>query len=149
MRFDEKARRILEILQKNARISNKALAKEVGLSSSACLERVRTLERAGAIRGYHARIDPALARQSFEVWANIVLLDLPQATQESFLTLANGSAHVASVFQLTGAFDYLLYFAASDAKAWRSFCADLGLIGIGTERVTFGVVVSTQKPHPI
>ncbi len=149
MRLDEKDRKILDVLQRRARTANKALAKEVGLSNSACLERVRRLERLGAIKGYHARVDSTVIAASFEVWANIALLDLPQSTQEAFVALANGSAHVASVFQLTGAFDYLLHFAASDAKAWRSFCADLGLIGIGPERVAFGLVVTTHKPHQI
>lgn len=149
MRFDDKDRMILEILQHNARITNKALAKEVGLSGSACLERVRTLERVGAIKGYHARIDSTLAPASFEVWANIVLLDLPKSTQEAFLTLVHGSACVASMFQLTGAFDCVLHFAASDARAWRLFCAELGSIGIGTDRLTFGLVVSTHKPRQI
>lgn len=149
MRLDDKDRKILDILQRRARIANKALAREVGLSSSACLERVRRLERLGAIKGYHARVDSTVIAASFEVWANIALLDLPQSTQEAFVTLANASAHVASIFQLTGAFDYLLHFAASDAKAWRSFCADLRLIGIGAERVTFGVIISTHKSHQI
>ncbi|PZO54724.1 MAG: ArsR family transcriptional regulator [Alphaproteobacteria bacterium] len=149
MRVDEKDRRILEILRQNARLTNKDLAKQVGLSSSACLERVRGLERAGAIKGYYARIDPALAPASFEVWANIVLLDLPGSTQDAFLTLADSSVHVASVLQLTGAFDCVLQFAANDAKAWRLFCAQLSSIGIGAERVTFGLVVSVHKSRQI
>ncbi len=149
MRVDEKDWRILEVLQENARITNKALATRVGLSNSACLERVRRLERVGAIKGYHARLAQTLVSAPFEVWANIVLLDLPQSTQDAFLTLVDSSAYVAFVFQLTGAFDCVLHFAARDAKAWRLFCAELGAIGIGTERVTFGLVVSTHKPRRI
>lgn len=49
---------ILTILQDNARTSNADIARQVGLTPSAVLERIRKLERKGALLGYHARIDP-------------------------------------------------------------------------------------------
>jgi Lrp/AsnC family leucine-responsive transcriptional regulator len=49
---------ILTILQENARISNAAIARRVGLAPSAVLERIRKLEREGTIRGYEPRLDP-------------------------------------------------------------------------------------------
>ena len=51
--------RILDALQRNGRIAITELASEVGLSPTACTERVRRLERDGVIAGYHARLDPA------------------------------------------------------------------------------------------
>jgi DNA-binding Lrp family transcriptional regulator len=50
--------RILDELQKNARLSNKELAGRVGLAPSSCLERVRRLRRDGVPRGFHAEVDP-------------------------------------------------------------------------------------------
>ena len=52
-------RRILELLQKDGRMTNLELAERVALSPSACLRRVRALEEAGVIRGYAALLDPA------------------------------------------------------------------------------------------
>jgi Lrp/AsnC family transcriptional regulator, leucine-responsive regulatory protein len=49
---------ILTILQKNARVSNAEIARQVGLAPSAVFERIRKLEERGVIRGYSARIDP-------------------------------------------------------------------------------------------
>src|SRR4051812_27597630 len=49
---------ILSILQENARISNAAIARRVGLAPSAVLERIRKLERGGVIRGYEPRLNP-------------------------------------------------------------------------------------------
>jgi Lrp/AsnC family leucine-responsive transcriptional regulator len=60
-RLDPVSRRILDELQKDARLSYRELARRVGLSTPATAERVRRLESAGVIQGYHARIDPRAA----------------------------------------------------------------------------------------
>lgn len=57
--IDERDRKILSILQENARVSNADIARELGMAQSATLERVRKLEERGVIRGYRAIIDPA------------------------------------------------------------------------------------------
>ena len=51
--------RILRLLQQDARIANAAIARDVGLAPSAVFQRIRKLENAGIIQGYHARLDPA------------------------------------------------------------------------------------------
>lgn len=61
--FDDTDIEILTILQDNARTSNADVARRVGLTPSAVLERIRKLERRGAIAGYHARIDPEIVGQ--------------------------------------------------------------------------------------
>lgn len=143
--IDEKDQSILRLLQANARMSNKAIADHVGLSENACLERVRKLERAGIIRGYHAHVSPDFNSRPFEVWANIALLDLPQATQQAFQTLIGACTDVVSAYQLSGAFDCVVHFAAEEALAWRAFCSQLTAIGVGAERVSFGLIVGAQK----
>jgi Lrp/AsnC family transcriptional regulator of ectoine degradation len=147
MRTDVVDRKILAILERDARITNRALAESVGLSVSACFERVRRLERAGIIVGYHARIDPSFRPAPFELLANVVLLDLPRSTQDAFSNLVGNSPHIQSVMQLTGAFDCIIHFLAQDAAAWRQFCAELTTIGVGCDRVSFGLVVKRQRPE--
>jgi Lrp/AsnC family transcriptional regulator, leucine-responsive regulatory protein len=56
--IDETDRRILEILQENARTSNAEIARQVGMAPSAILERIRKLEERGVIEGYAARVNP-------------------------------------------------------------------------------------------
>jgi len=66
--MDRTDRRIVAELEQDARLSFADLAERVGLSISPCWTRVQALERAGVIRGYHARLDPAalgLAVQCF------------------------------------------------------------------------------------
>ena len=71
--LDRIDRNILIQLQKNGRISNVELAKEVGLSPSPCLERVKRLESQGYIKGYHADVDPEKLGAAMLVFVEITL----------------------------------------------------------------------------
>ena len=57
--LDRTDRRILDLLQRHGRMSMTELGEQIGLSTSPCSERVKRLERAGVISGYHAHVDPA------------------------------------------------------------------------------------------
>lgn len=61
--LDDIDRRILQLLQADARIANAAIARDVGLAPSAVFQRIRKLESNGVIRGYHAHLDPAAVEQ--------------------------------------------------------------------------------------
>lgn len=139
-RIDEIDRIILVELERDGRISNKNLAMAAGVSQSTCLERVRKLERAGIIRGYHASIAPECSLSRFEIWATIRLLDLPVATQSKLHNLIAASHCVVTMVQLSGAFDYIIRFACEDASAWRTFCGELSSIGVHVDRLSFAVV---------
>ena len=71
--FDRADRKILDILQRNGRISITDLAQEVGLSATPCAERVRRLERNGVITGYHARVSPQALGKNLLVFLEIKL----------------------------------------------------------------------------
>lgn len=62
--LDEIDLRILQLLQEDARIANAAIARDVGLAPSAVFQRIRKLENEGVVKGYHARLDPAVLDQS-------------------------------------------------------------------------------------
>ena len=72
-------RRILNRLRLDARITNQALASEVGLSPSACLRRVRLLEQSGVIRGYAAIVSHAAPHEGTTA---IVQIELERQTEE-------------------------------------------------------------------
>lgn len=61
--LDDTDRRILELLQRDARMANAAIARDVGLAPSAVFQRIRKLEAEGVIQGYHACLDPAALEQ--------------------------------------------------------------------------------------
>ena len=71
--LDRIDRKILAALQADARLTNQALSDRVALSPSACLARVRRLEREGFIQGYHARLDPFSIEVGLVLFAEVVL----------------------------------------------------------------------------
>src|SRR4051794_41871862 len=77
-------RAILRQLQDDGRLTNVELAERVRLSPSPCLRRVRALEAAGVIRGYHADIDPAAVNRGFEATVHVELTLKDRDTVEAF-----------------------------------------------------------------
>jgi Lrp/AsnC family transcriptional regulator, leucine-responsive regulatory protein len=119
--MDKTDRAILLLLQKSGRISNAELAAEVSLSPSPCLRRVRALEQAGVIRGYHAEIDPAAIGRGFQVlvYANMMVKD--QKTIEAFEAEIVCLEEVVECRRMFGDPDYLIWVATTDAESYERF----------------------------
>lgn len=114
-------REILAYLQHDARISNKELAAKVGLAQSSCLARVRRLERAGAILGYHAEVDPRVHGVTLEALVAVRLERHARAAISGFERHALTLAEVRGVYHLTGVNDYLVHVAVRDSDHLREF----------------------------
>lgn len=69
--IDEISLKILKILQKNARVANVEVARQVGLAPSAVLERIRKLEKQGIIEGYEVRINPQFFERSLVAFLTV------------------------------------------------------------------------------
>lgn len=119
MSFDRIDRQILAHLQQDGRMTNVELAERVGLTAPPCLRRVRALEEAGVIRGYHADLDPASLGFPITVFAMVSLRS--QAEHD----LAAFEAHVADIpevrecHMLNGEIDFILKIVASDLKSFQ------------------------------
>lgn len=113
--------RILEQLHRNARIKNNHLAKLVGLSAPACLQRVRRLEKAGIIAGYRAILNWQVAGVGFDAWADITLCGSSGKTVGQFVDFLRGSPLVYSAHQLGGTRDFLLHVVATSFGSWKAF----------------------------
>lgn len=107
-------RLILETLQRDARITNAALADKVSLSESACLRRVRALESSGLISGYGARIDQVKAGLPVNVFVSITLDRQDQADLQTFEEAVRRIPEVMECYLMTGDFDYLLRVVVAD-----------------------------------
>ena len=83
-------RNILRVMQKDGRISYTDLAREVGLSVTPCIERVKRLERNGYILGYTAIVSPEQLDVSLVVFVQIRLNHTSQKNFEEFRTLSDG-----------------------------------------------------------
>ncbi len=117
--MDELDLAILRELRRDARITNAALAETVGLSASACLRRVRLLERSGSIRGYTVVLDAPPERDTVTV---IVQITLERQTDEHlrrFEEAVRRCPEVRECHLMTGIADYLLRVEARDAADYE------------------------------
>jgi DNA-binding Lrp family transcriptional regulator len=106
--------RILKELQADGRITNVALAARVGLSPPPCLRRVRALEQAGLIRGYHAELDARLVGYEITAFASVRLHAQGESDLREFERQVLMWPLVRDVYMLSGDMDYLLRCVASD-----------------------------------
>ncbi|SDD51582.1 Lrp/AsnC ligand binding domain-containing protein [Kordiimonas lacus] len=116
-------KRILEILQRDGRISNAALSAAINLSPTPCLDRVRRLEREGYIRGYHAELCPELLDSNF---ITLVAVNLHHTSDEAFQSFSKSVAkfdEVMSCYMIGGKFDYILKVRTADMQEFRRFMA--------------------------
>jgi DNA-binding Lrp family transcriptional regulator len=122
--LDRIDRAILLGLSKNARLSNKELAAEVGLAPSSCLERTKRLIQEGTIKGFHAEVDPRALGYDIEAMVAIRLKQHAREQVESFRAHAQSLPEVLAVYHMAGANDFLLHVLARDAMHLRDLAID-------------------------
>lgn len=143
--LDAVDRRILNQMRLNARITNSALAREVGLSESACLRRLKLLERSGVIRGYTAIIagcDPE------DGTVAIVQVELGRQTEEylaRFEAAMRKHAEIREWYLLTGAGDYLLRLQFSGMEDYANFHRDVLSRLPGVSRITSSFAMRSHR----
>jgi len=121
MTLDEQDRRLLRILQADGRISNQDLAERAGLSTSSCWRRVRSLEDAGVIQAYGARLDPAACGLTFQAIVHIQLQRHDPDLLDSFVAAMQQREEVLSCYATTGEADYHLHVLCRDLDAYNEF----------------------------
>jgi len=115
---------ILAALQKNARLTNKELAAAVGLAPSSCLERVRRLEAAGVLRGYHAEVDLKQIGIGMQAMIMVRLNKHSRQVVETFRSAMAALPEVLDVYLVAGVHDFLIHVAAPDPEYLRAFALD-------------------------
>lgn len=106
--LDNLDRNILRLLRVDARMSNAKLATEVGLSPSACLRRIRIMEKTGVIRGYTALIDTVNAETMIAVIISITLERQTEDYLDRFEAAVRKYPEVRECYLMTGGADYML-----------------------------------------
>jgi DNA-binding Lrp family transcriptional regulator len=145
-------RKIIAELQAEGRLTVTELAQRVGLSVAPCHRRLRELERAGAIRGYRAVVDPAAIGLGFEVLV-FVTMDREDAT--TIARFERGLAEVAEVRhaeRLFGDPDYLVRVATADLDAYQALRDEQLATLPGVQRLTSTIVMKRiveERPFPL
>ena len=119
MKLDRLDKKILTLMQKDARISNLDLAEQVGLSPSPCSRRIKALEESGTITGYKARLDPRHLGFNFSA---IVFVTLREGDRKAVEAFENSVVQIPEVIQaqrLFGDPDYFLYVVTHDLIAFQ------------------------------
>ena len=138
-------RRILAALQRDGRIQNTDLAREVGLSPSPCLRRVRLMEEAGVISRYVAVLDPAQLGANLTLFARVWLESQDEQTIQRFAKAMVGVPQVLECHLMLGDCDALLRVVAKDLKDYRRFQSKNLTRANGVQSVKTDVPCDTVK----
>ncbi len=144
-------RRILVLLQANARLTNAELAEQVGISPSPCWRRVRALEEAGVIARYVTLLSPEVAGLPVSVFVSVSLEKQIEPALEVFQRAVRARPEVMECYLMTGDSDYLLRVVVSDLAAYERFLMDhlTRIPGVASIRSSFAlkqVKYSTALP---
>ena len=146
--IDELDRSILAILQEEGRITNVELASRVGLTAPPCLRRMRALEEAGVIKGYHAELDPGALGYGIMVFALVSLRSQAEDDLRAF------EAHVATLPQvrechmLNGEIDFILKIVAHDLQSFQTFLTSKLTPAPNVASVKTSLVIRASKQEP-
>ena len=122
--LDAVDRRILAVLQENARISNVDLAEQVGMSPSPCWRRVKTLEDSKVIAKHVSLVDPAAVGLPVSVFVQVTLERQIETALETFEQTVLARPEVMECYLMTGDSYYLLRVVVADLSAYERFLMD-------------------------
>lgn len=145
MKLDATDLRILDAIQRDGRITKLALAERAGLSASPCWVRLRRLEKAGIVTGYHARIAPRRVAPVTEVMLEVTLASHRQADFARFEGAVAGMPEITACWSVGGGVDYFLMVMVPDITAYQALVDDLLAREIGIDRYFTYVVTRTVK----
>jgi len=147
-KLDRIDRQILQLLQAHGRITNIALARRVGISPPPCLRRVRTLEAAGLIRGYHADLAAEALGFAVTIFAQIGLASQAEIDLKAFEKLVLSWPEVREAHMLAGETDFLLKIVAPDWDSYQRFLSVKLTAAPNVAHVKSALVLRVSKSAP-
>lgn len=129
-------------------MTNVELARRAGISAPPCLRRVRALEEAGYITGYHATVDPALLGYNVTVFAQVGLNSQAEADLRAFEEMVRGWPEVRECHMLAGETDFLLKIVATDWDSYQRFLTTRLTAAPNISHVKSALGIRTAKLRP-
>ncbi|SOB87581.1 transcriptional regulator, AsnC family [Sphingomonas guangdongensis] len=148
MAFDRIDRQILGLLQDDGRMTNVDLAERVGLTAPPCLRRVRALEESGAIKGYHAALDPGSLGYTITVFAMVSLKSQAEADLAAFERHVAAIPEVRECHMLNGEIDFILKIVATDLRAFQELLTTQLTPAPNVSHVKTSLTIRTSKDMP-
>jgi len=147
-RLDSIDLRILSELQANGRITNVELSRRAKITAPPCLRRMRALEKAGYIRGYHANLDSKLLGYEVSAFVFVGLSSQADADLKRFEEQIRGWPEVRECYMLSGEVDFLLKCVAKDLSSFQSFITDTLTSSRNVASVKSSLVIHPSKREP-
>lgn len=147
-KIDAIDRQILKELQGDGRMTNVELSRRVGISAPPCLRRVRALEEAGLIEGYHARVNARELGFEVTVFALVSLKSQAGADLAAFEHAVQGWPFVRECFMLNGEIDFLLKCVAPSLLDFQTFLTDCLTVAPNVSSVKTSLVIRASKDVP-
>ncbi|OHV80960.1 Lrp/AsnC family transcriptional regulator [Ensifer sp. LCM 4579] len=149
MKLDAIDLRILEAIQTDGRITKLALAEKVGLSPTPCWVRLRKLEQAGIVTGYHARVALRRVAPVASVFVEVTLGNHRQADFDRFERAIASTPEVVACWSVGGGVDYMLKVVTADIDAYQRLVDALLGRDIGIDRYFTYIVTKTVKEEAV
>jgi len=141
--------RILDAIQRDGRITKLALAEKVGLSPTPCWMRLRKLEKAGIVSGYHATIAMRVIAPVATVLMEVTLANHRQADFDRFERVVRDVPEIVACWSVGGGVDYVLKVMARDIDAYQRLVDGLLEREIGIDRYFTYIVTKTVKDETV
>jgi len=119
--MDDYDKRILEFLQKNAKITVKEIAFELALSQTPIYERIKKLEKIGVIKDYVAILDGDIVNKGLIVFMNITIKEQAYDKRKFFIEAISSIKDVSELYHTSGKFDFLVKARFANIKEYRDF----------------------------
>ena len=147
IKLDKIDHAVIKYLQNDGRISNSDLSEKVGLSQSACLRRVKALEKQGIIEGYVAVMDQAAAGLTDNVFVHITVEKQTKELLFEFEKIVRQCPQIIECYLMSGDADYLLRVIVSDASDYEKLHMDVltTLPGVSNIKSNFSLRTVTKK----
>ena len=145
--FDEFDRKMLALLQNDARLTNNDLSAQVHLSPSQCSRRRQRLEEGGVIRGYQGVLDRDALGLTLVSMISVTLATHNHDNARRFADLIARLAEVQEAHALTGEMDYILKVITRDLKSLSTFVNDVLLPHESVQHVKTAIVLQTLKEN--
>jgi DNA-binding Lrp family transcriptional regulator len=141
-------RRLLAELQDEGRVTNVELAQRVGLTAPPCLRRVRALEDAGVIKGYHAELDASKLGFAITVFALVSLKSQAEESLRQFEDHMRTLAEVRECHMLNGEIDFILKIVSRDLQSFQEFLTSKLTPAPNVASVKTSLTIRTAKQVP-
>jgi len=148
-KIDDIDKKILEILQSRAKITNARLSEEIGLSPAPTLERVKKLEQMGIITSYHAKLNTEKIGLGVTTFVLATLNGHNRANIEGFIDEINKIPEVVECHHITGAGDFILKVIAKDIASYQKLMLEKVSDIKQVDNMQSMVVLSTFKDSKV